>query len=338
MTREVSGTQKGKVSRWEPLWCVAFLLVAALLLHVCGNILRPAHTDYGSTWSAYLAEPKDSIDVLFLGSSYAYCDWSPGAMYAASGLTGYVMGGSEQVPAITYWYLKEALRTQSPSVVVMEATSLFFDRYQNYTQINLDYMPWGANRVQAILECAEPEKKMGLFWDLYFYHDRWKTLTEADLKKAIFPPGADLLKGHTPVNQVFVATESGPFLSQMRQTEEVYRQNLADFARIAQLCGENGLDLIVTINPTYSQYVPEVYDRLKADVEANPGVTFVNWSNSFDQMGLDPTVHLYDGGHLNQDGARIFSARTGEYLLNLGYAPREQTRENRAAWEAAAAR
>ena len=130
-----SGERKTKISRREPLWSLAFLLTVALLLHLCGNILRPAHTDYGSTWGAYLAEPEDSIDVLFLGSSYAYCDWNPAVMYAGSGLTGYVMGGSEQVPAITYWYLKEALRTQSPSVVMMEATSLFFDRYQNYTQI-----------------------------------------------------------------------------------------------------------------------------------------------------------------------------------------------------------
>ena len=84
-----SAERKAKVSRREPLWCVAFLLTAALLLHVCGNNLRPAHTDYGSTWQAYLAEPKDSIDVLFLGSSYAYCDWNPAVMYAESGLTGY---------------------------------------------------------------------------------------------------------------------------------------------------------------------------------------------------------------------------------------------------------
>ena len=331
-----SAERKAKVSRREPLWCVAFLLTAALLLHVCGNILRPAHTDYGSTWQAYLAEPKDSIDVLFLGSSYAYCDWNQAVMYAESGRTGYVMGGSEQVPAITYWYLKEALRTQSPSVVVMEATSLFFDRYQNYTQINLGYMPWGMNRVKAILECAEPEKKLGLFWDLYFYHDRWKELTAGDIKKAVLPAGADHLKGHTAVDQVFAETEGGPFLSEMRQSEEVYRQNIRDFARIAQLCAEEGIDLIVTINPTYSQYTPAVYDRLRADVEQNPGVRFVNWSNSFADMGLDPTVHLYDGGHLNQDGAKIFSAYTGQYLRSLGYQPRVQTKENQAAWQAAA--
>lgn len=328
--------RKTKISRREPLWCVAFVLAAVLLLNLCGDILRPAHTDYGSTWGAYLSEPRDSIDVLFLGSSYAYCDWNPAVMYGESGLTGYVMGGSEQVPAITYWYLKEALRTQSPSVVVMEATSLFFDRYQNYTQINLGYMPWGWNRVGAILECAEPEKKLGLFWDLYFYHDRWKELTPGDVKKAILPAGADHLKGHTAVDQVFAETAGGPFLSGMRQSEEVYEQNIQDFARIARLCAGEGIDLIVTINPTYSQYTPEVYDRLKADVEGNPGVRFVNWADGFADMGLDPTVHLYDGGHLNRDGAKIFSAWTGRYLRSQGYEPREQTEENRAAWEEAA--
>lgn len=328
--------RKANVSRREPLWCLAFLLTAAVLLHLCGNILRPAHTDYGSTWSAYLSEPENSIDVLFLGSSYAYCDWNPAVMYAESGLTGYVMGGSEQTPAITYWYLKEALRTQTPSVVVMEATSLFFDRYQNYTQINLGYMPWGMNRVKAILECAEEDKKLGLFWDLYFYHDRWKELGLVDIKKAILPAGADDLKGHTAVNQVFEQTEGGPFLSEMRQSEEVYRQNIADFDRIAGLCAQEGIDLIVTINPTYSQYTPAVYERLRADVEKNPGVRFVNWSDSFEEAGLDPTVHLYDGGHLNQDGAKIFSAYTGQYLRSLGYEPREQGEENRRAWIAAA--
>ncbi|MCI8651274.1 MAG: hypothetical protein HFF05_02360 [Oscillospiraceae bacterium] len=325
------------MKKWkEPLWALAFLLTAALALNFTADVLRPAHTDYGSTWDAYLCEPENSIDVLFLGSSYAYCDWNPGAMYAASGLTGYVMGGSEQTPAITYWYLKEALKTQTPSLVVMEATSLFFDRYQNYTQINLGYMPWGLNRIQATLECAEPEKKLGLFWDLYFYHDRWKELTASDVKKALIPARADRLKGHTAVDQIFEQTADGPFLSDMRQTEEVYQQNLQDFARIVQLCADKGIDLVVTINPTYSQYTPEVYSRLEKDVLSAGAADFLNWSNSFAEAGLDPAVHLYDGGHLNQTGAKIFSAYTGQYFLSRGLTPRPQTEENRAAWEATA--
>jgi len=325
---------KTKTKQWlSPL---AFLLPVALLLPLTGRILRPAHTDYGSTWREYLQEPENSIDVLFLGSSYAYCDWNPGAMYAASGLTSYVMGGSEQTPALTYWYLKEALKTQHPSVVVMEGTSLFFDRYQNYTQINVGYMPWGRNRVGAIFDAAEPELRLGLFFDLYFYHDRWKELTPGQVLRALSPAKADNLKGHTAVDTVFANLEGGPWKRDMAQSEEVYQQNLEDLARIARLCADNGIDLIVTINPTYSQYVPEVYERLGEDVQVSRNVRFINWSDHFEEAGLDPAVHLYDGGHLNQEGAKVFSAWTGERLLEMGYAPREQTEENAAAWKAAA--
>lgn len=314
------GPIKTKTRQW--LSHLAFLLTAALLLALTGRVLRPAHTDYGSTWREYRCEPENSIDVLFLGSSYAYCDWNPGSMYAASGLTGYVMGGSEQTPALTYWYLKEALKTQHPSVVVMEGTSLFFDRYQNYTQINVGYMPWGVNRVGAIFDAAEPELRLGLFFDLYFYHDRWKELTPGQILRALSPARADDLKGHTAVDTVFTNLDGGPWKRDMAQSEEVYAQNLADFGRIAALCREEGVDLILTINPTYSQYTDAVYDRLRADVAAiDSAVTFVNWSNSFDQLGLDVTKHLYDGGHLNRYGAEIFSAKTGEYLLSLATPP-----------------
>jgi len=322
----------------EPLFAAAFLLTAALLLHFAAAVLRPAHTDYGSTWREYLCEPENSIDVLFLGSSYAYCDWNPGAMYDESGLTGYVMGGSEQTPAITYWYLREALKTQTPSAVVLEGTNLFFDRYQNYTQLNLGYMPWGENRVRAILECAEPEKKLGLFFDLYFYHDRWKEVTPADVKKAVVPPKADLLKGHTAVETVFDQLDGGPWTRDMEQSEEVYQQNLQDFARIAALCREEGIPLLVTVNPTFSQYTQEVYQRLENDLKAiDDSVEFFNWSNGFEAAGLDPTKHLYDGGHLNRWGADVFSRWTGRFFLDYGLTPRAQTAENQKAWEDTAA-
>ena len=277
------------------------------------------------------------MDVLFLGSSYAYCDWNPGAMYDESGLTGYVMAGGEQTVGVTYYYLKEALKTQSPKVVVLEGSSLFFDRYESFTQINVGYMPWGLNRVGAILEYAEPEKREGLFVDLIFYHDRWKELTRGDVQQAIPIRQRDHLKGHTAMDGVYDGVAGGgPYLSEMRQSEEIYQQNLEDFARLGALCQEEGIDLIVAIAPTYSQYTPEVYQRLERDVRERGATRLVNWADSFEEIGLDPSRHLYDGGHLNQEGAKVFSGYTGDYLLSLGYHPQPQTEENAAAWQATA--
>lgn len=326
-------TKTPKVSRFEWAWCVAFVLAAAVMLGILGNILRPAHTAYGSTWNAFLAEPKNSMDVLFLGSSYAYCDWNPGAMYDESGLTSYVMAGGEQTMGVSYYTLKEALKTQSPSVVVMEGSALFFAPYQSFTKINVGYMPWGINKVRAIMEYAEPELRTGLFFDLAFYHDRWKELTGADLKKALPLRQRDELKGYTAVDGVFVSETGVPAVSGVMRSEEDYAVNLKTFQRIAQLCEEEGIDLIVTMNPTYGQFTQDMYDRFGADVLAAGADRYVCWANTFDELGLDGAKHLYDGDHLNREGAEIFSRFTGRYLRDLGYTPRPQSEENTRAWE-----
>ena len=315
----------------------AFVALAALLIHFAAFVMRPVHRDYGSTWAQYLCEPEDSIDVLFLGSSFAYCDWNPEIMYSASGLTGYVMAGSEQTPSISYWYLRQALKTQSPQVVVMEGTSFFFEMYQNYTQINLGYMPWGMNRACAIFDAAEPEKRLGLFFDLYFYHDRWKALGREDIAKIFTPAQADANKGYTFVDNVYDVSGDTPYRREPTKDAAAYAKHLDAFSKITRLCRERGIDLIVTINPTYSQCAPEVYEKLRSDLAAiDPEAGFVNLSNSFDEIGLDLKTDLYDGGHLNFSGACKFSEWTGRFLLDRGYAPREQTAENRAAWDSGA--
>jgi len=320
--------------RKESVFVAAFLLTALLLWQLTAAILRPAHTSYGSTWKAYRCEPRNSIDVLFLGSSYAYCDWNPGIMYAESGLTGYVMGGSEQTPGITYYYLREALRTQTPSVVIMEGSSLLFQRYQNYTQVNVGYMPWGMNRLGAILNASERELWTGLFLDLWFYHDRWRELTLSDIKQALTPPAADNDKGHTAVDHVFTDVGDGPIHREMDLTQPDYEANLRDFGKIAQVCRKAGIPFYVTINPTYSRYDPDVYARLEADIHAQaPEVRFYNWSEDFAGKGLSLTEHLYDGWHLNQEGAKIYSAWMGRFLLEEGFVPRPQSAENAAAWQ-----
>ena len=263
-----------KASRFEWAWCLGFVLLAAVVLTLVGNVLRPAHTAFGSTWDAYLGEEKNSLDVLFLGSSYAYCDWNPGALYDQSGLTSYVLAGGEQTVGVTYYYLKEALKTQSPQVVVLEGSSLFFDRYESFTQINVGYMPWGLNKVGAILEYAEPELRTGLFVDLIFYHDRWKELTRSDRGGLpAEPPGLRPAGAAVP--------GGGDRPDRHRQSH-------------------------------LSQYIPEVYRRLEEDVLERGATRFVNWADQFGELGLDPARHLYDGSHLNGEGAAVFSRYTGD--------------------------
>ena len=320
------------------LAAVLFLALAVGLLSLAGAVLRPPQVSYGSTWRSYRAEPKDTMDVLYFGSSYAYCDFDPVEIYRHSGLTGYVMGGSEQTMSLTYWYLREALETQSPQAVVIEPTGVFFEKYQNYTQTNVAYMPLSLNKLGAIFTAAEPELRTGLLFDLWFYHSRWKEVRPSTVKAALTPAQTDDRKGFTPVEgtaEDLVLTRNPRPL-----TDAQYEENLGWLLRCLELCKERGIRAVVLLNPCYSQCSPEQYQRLEADLTAGaPEVTFVNWVDAFDDLGLVPGEHLYDGGHLNQQGAAVYAAGVAELLTGeLGLTPKPQTAENAAAWQAAVVR
>lgn len=322
----------------EPIYALCFLLTAALLIGLVSAAFRPLRVDYGAVWGPYLAEPEDSLDYLYLGSSYAYCDVDPAVIYENSGLTGYVLAGPEQTLSQTYWYLKEALKTQSPGAVLLETSALHFDRYQNYTQINVGYMPFGLNKLGAIFNASEPSLRTGLLFDLYFYHNRWKDLAPADAARALLPSGTDQLKGYTAVEGVFEEITGGPYLREVKESA-VYESNMADLARIADLCRDRGIPLIVVFHPTYSRLTPEVYERVRQDIAGtDPSIRFYDWSGEVESIGLTPELHFYDPGHLNRPGAAIFSAWLGGFLSDeLALSPRPQTAGNASAWAETAA-
>lgn len=322
-----------QTSKWrEPIFALLFLILAAGLIGVLSLAFRPVRTDYGAVWGPYLAEPEDSLDYLYLGSSYAYCDVDPTAVYDQSGLTGYVLAGPEQTLSQTYWYLREALKTQTPSLVVLEGSALAFQEYQSYTQVNVGYMPFGLNRLGAVFTAAEPELRTGLLFPLYFYHSRWKELTAGEAASALLPTGTDAFKGFTPVSGVFEQIADGPFTRQP-QPQAVYEENLSWLARIAALCEKQGVAFALVLHPTYSQLPADTRTQIAADATAL-GVPFFDWTEESLSIGIRPTSHYYDPGHLNQEGAAIFSAWLGDFFTEeLSLSPKHQSAENSAAWQ-----
>lgn len=321
-----------KHKRKELCLALIFVLLAALVLTLCGRALRPVRQDYGAQWGPFLAEEKNSLDYLYLGSSYAYCDVNPGLIYAESGLTGQVLAGPEQTLSTTYYYLKEALRRQAPALVILEGSALQFERYQAYSQINVGYMPFSASKLAAIFRAAEPELRTGLFFELYFYHGRWKDLTAQELKKNLTPAQTDDLRGFTPVEGVFEQIAQGPF-PRAQVGAETYAENLVWLQKIGALCKERGIPFALSLHPTYSRFDATCRADMAQELAAL-GLPFYDWSEETARMDLVPTEHFFDPGHLNQQGAAYFSRWLADWLVEeQGLSPRAQSAENAAAWQ-----
>lgn len=286
-----------------------FLILLVAFVLRAGYVLMPERTEYGAVWNMYLKEPENSIDILYFGSSMAYCDVVPAVIYERTGLTGFVMAGPEQTLSVTYYYVREALKTQSPSVIFLEIGGMMFGRYTSFTKANVGYMPYfSLNRVEATLFAAEDKEKTGLFFPLFNYHDRFTGFSELfcsrpDEKLDPFA-GATLMTSSTP--------QSAPEPRKYNTTDEMFEENTGWLNKIIRLCDERNIKLVLFEIPSCGYIPDEWFARISA--AAGESVQIVNFNEQFETMGLDTETDFYDFLHTNVSGAVKFSRALSDYI------------------------
>lgn len=288
---------------------LCLLLALGLFCVGAARVLTPKRQDYGATWAMYLEEEPNTVDVLFMGSSLAYCDVVPGVLYEESGVTSYVMAGPRQPMSITYYYLRECCKTQSPGTVFIECTGFIFEsEYSANTDIkpNLTFMPWTENRLRPTLDYTEGDTLIGLLWPLYAYHGRWTEAGLSDLK----PQGADPLCGYTYLEEICPLDE----FTERNVSEELdngaYDENLEFAGKILDFCQERGIRPVFYITPSVGR-LPDVWrERIEKDLHGL-GVELVDFNREFDSFGFDLQTDFFDSFHLNCRGAEKFSKALG---------------------------
>lgn len=301
------------------VWKRVLPALAALLLFVLVSygtawLLVPVRQGYGAEWDAYLQEEEDSLDVLFFGSSTVYCDVVPALVWETSGLRSFVMAAPAQPLPITYYYVKEACKSQDPQAVVLELSGLFFEQYPGHTKSNLAYMPWSWNRLAATFKGAEREELLGALFPLYYYHDRVFTITREELAQRVHPR-QDPLAGYTLMREA--VPQNGEQAGDASAETETYRENLDYLKRIADFCQERGIRLILYLAPTCEKIPQKALEALEADARAIVGTDYFN-CNDPEWPQANPETDWYDFLHYNVSGAMPYSRHLGNVLSEMG--------------------
>lgn len=292
-----------------------------LCCYVLGWLLMPLRRDFGSTWESFLQEEENTVDMMVFGSSIAYCDVAPAAIYEKTGTTCYVMAGAEQTIPITYYYIRQALKTQSPQVILVEATGMFYRQYQSFTKVNIGYMPWSWDRLAATVNTAEPEEQFGLFFPLYAYHSRWQEVGMEEIAGHLRPQ-VDLMAGYTFLTDAMADPPEKE--RDFSADTPTYRENLQYLQRIGELCRQEGRQLVVYIAPTKSTIPPAALEQLKKDAEAISGAVFLDCNRDLPSLGIDDETDWYDTLHFNVLGAVKFSSYLADYLEENELLPARQ--------------
>ena len=275
LSMEVSDVMK----HFKNVLCsVVFLLILFGSLFTINKILEAKYILKNSTWPTtssyrqFYEMDKDSIDVLFFGSSVAVNAFIPQEIYNTYGITSYNLGSEQQSIYLSYYWLKEALRFQSPKVVVLDAKFMMnlhpenpINTTEGLTRKCLDPMKWSKVKREAVHNlCLLDEEQSELSYYLINlrYHSRWSRLQEYDINEDMVDISA--LKGYAPTTDYGPASYTTYEQTDASATTEFAPLMQEYLDKMADLCKENNIQLVLVdlpgnemndaINNTHTSY------------------------------------------------------------------------------------
>ena len=321
---------------WLRLVC--FLLILVWILGATVYVLVPKY-DYGiCPITTFYTQEKDSIDVLVLGTSCAYAGVNTNVLWEEYGIAAYNLCGAEQPYWVTYHYLKEALKTQKPKLILLDAkASIYQDDYSKRGRTILS--TYGIRdfraRLEAVMACVGPEKFLDfalVFSELHSYYK------EVKAENFIYPPTnggrgpnwkgyieMDVTEQHEKPSLVWTSTQK-----KINPRQEEYFRKTLELAKAHDI----PVMLVGFPNPDYEN--DHMYYNTLWAVAEEYGVGGINYNDPDLRLTLKYSSDFADWQHLNVKGSVTFSRRLGQDLVGYFNLPDRRSDAAYASWQKAA--
>lgn len=323
---------------------IGMAVSSVVLLAAAQRLLQPKYMSdvvEGNLVADYYNSTYDH-DLLFVGDCECYENFSTVELWREYGIPSYIRGSAQQLIWQSYYLLEDALRYETPKVVVFNVLSMKYGTPQNeaYNRMSIEGMRWSKSKSDDIkASMTEEESYLSYVFPILRYHARWSELSSDDFRyyfgvKPNFFAGyylrADVkaagnIPTGTPLTDYNFADTCWEYLEKMRI-----------------LCGEKGIQLVLVKAPSL---YPFWYDEWNAQIEeyaAEHGLTYINFLSKdvMGETGIDFQTDTYDGGlHLNVFGAEKLSHWFGRYLIeNCGLTDRSGDARLQKEWEDICAR
>lgn len=295
----------------------AVVLAFLLLLSLATLLLQPKYAEdlvEGSMISQYYRE-AGGHDVIFLGDCEVYANFSPMEMYRQAGITAYVRGSPQQLIWQSYYILKETFEYETPKVVVYNVNAMRYDApvSEAFNRLTIDKMRWSGEKLDIIRASMTGEESfLSYVFPILRYHSRFDELTGEDVRYLF--RGRDVTWNGHLMNKAVNPVEALPakrLLADYRFGDICYEY----LDKIRLLCEQNGTELILVKAPSVYPYWYDEYDAQMEDYAQAHGLSFYNFLDNVEEIGIDYSRDTYDGGlHLNLAGATKLSGFFADIL------------------------
>lgn len=254
---------------------------------------------------------KNSIDVLFLGSSAVFANIRPNVLWENYGIRAYCLGASMQSPILSYYYFKEALKYQKPKLLVFEIYGTSFEDlpYLN-TYRNISGMKLSANKLGAIKNGSKQEYWLPLLFNIprNTMNGRITPITKRDF---LFNEGKPYNNGAV----VFNSTQKFDIDEGDFEARPIADKSQKYLFKILKLAEKNNIRVLLLKTPAV---LPKEYNEIFTSVEllvrSMPNVKYLNLINKQKSIGINGNEDFSDVVHLNEKGALKVTTYVGKYI------------------------
>lgn len=298
---------------------ICFFLATGAVLGYLNKVFKFKYSDGIYAVTTFYKLENNTVDVLFLGSSHAFISFNGGTLWDEYGIASYALGGSVQPMWTTYYYLKEALKTQTPELIVLEGYMLMWDSdyrpVDGETIKNTFGLRWSREKIDAVKASAPREKWTGFLLEYTQYHTRYTELSDADFLKNQNSRYYDDWKGFA----MLMNTEpvEPPDVSGVAERAELYEKTERYYRATIELAQMNNIPIMVVISPYagISEYEQQKFNT-GGDIAVEYGVPFLNCNLLYAEIGIDYSTDAADTAHLNPKGSQKYSSFFGSYLVS----------------------
>lgn len=279
----------------KSIGAVIFILLLATIMLLLSHWFYPQKSEDLTMQdvkpNGVLAEPDNTLDVIFFGDSEAYTAFAPVQMWEESGVPSFVCASSSQYLSLTESFVHQALEHQQPKVVILE-TNAFYRKIRSDNAF--------ITRIENMFSILQ-------------YHNRWKTISPIQFTGTDSYQWKDDMKGYKYAKMTTKGNNK-KYMKKTKEQEPISEVNQQYVKNIVDYCHKKGVQVLFVSAPSSKNWKTERHNAVAA-LAQQTGARYLDLNKQ--DLNIDWHTDTADAGdHLNFRGAKKVSSFMAQYLAD----------------------
>ncbi|MDD6194953.1 MAG: SGNH/GDSL hydrolase family protein [Lachnospiraceae bacterium] len=283
-----------------------------------GKVLRHTSMDICiDQVETFQSMPRDTFEVVALGSSHIWKDLDTSEMYRSYGIGAYNFGAYWQHLNTTELFLDQVLATQKPKVVIIETYKV----NELLEDVDMDgemYYTRGirnsTQKISYLNRCfgTDVYRYISYMMPIFCWQKNWESVGEAGFRlntntQNLYETMGYNATPYTKENITPVELQSMDVMEQYDLSEDA----IATLDHMVDMCRDNNVEVVFLMTPHGGEWN---YDLAMKEYAKANDCAYYNLYEHVDEIGLDGETDYADGGHMNDNGARKVAIWLGKVL------------------------